>query len=223
MNESKYACPVCRTGSKLVIPSAVYVKGSEKNEMRAAYISRLAAIPCKHFNYGQGRCPFAPECHYAHLTPSGELAVDENGLQSAGRPRKPRRNRLPPSGFRASRSERRILQRLLTDLQNRMGISYDEAMLLLESLGMVVTRIDGRLGVLPSVERFDSDDDFDYIVDPFDSEEDEEDNEDDEEVDYPAEEEDEEDDLEEQALNKYFEEHRARSADLDSDDEPEYD
>lgn len=92
-NEGKYGCPICRTESRLVIPSSVFAVGREKNEIRATYLTRLSSIPCKLFNYGQGHCRFAPECNYAHLTTAGKLAIDENGLQHSGKP-KPRRT--PP-------------------------------------------------------------------------------------------------------------------------------
>lgn len=94
-NERKYDCPVCRETSELVIPSAAYATGKEKNEIRAAYLTRLSTIPCKHFNYGEGHCPFAPYCHYAHLSRDGSLMVDDLGLQHPGiRPRRRNQQRV---------------------------------------------------------------------------------------------------------------------------------
>lgn len=83
-NKKRHSCPVCRIDSTLVIPSAVFATGKEKNEIRATYLTRLSSIPCKYFKRGYGRCRFAPDCNYAHLYPDGSLAVDANGLQSSG-------------------------------------------------------------------------------------------------------------------------------------------
>jgi hypothetical protein len=44
-------------------------------------------MPCKHFAFGKGRCPFAPNCFYAHVNENGELLFDEQGLQSSGQKR----------------------------------------------------------------------------------------------------------------------------------------
>lgn len=44
-------------------------------------------MPCKRFNFGEGTCPFAPNCHYAHVNRAGELVLDESGEQSAGKKR----------------------------------------------------------------------------------------------------------------------------------------
>lgn len=132
MNENKRACPVCRVESTLVIPSAVFATGAAKNEMRASYLSRLSSIPCKHFNKGHGRCPYAPECNYAHLNADGTLAVDANGLQKSGKApparrlnhRAPRAPRSRTSGF--TREEQRLYVSLtqigLTDNEQNRAI-----------------------------------------------------------------------------------------------------
>lgn len=91
MNEGRHGCPVCRTESKLVIPSAVFATGKQKNEIRATYMTRLSSIPCKLFNQGKGYCRWAPDCNYAHLNEDGSLAVNGEGLQHSGNRRRPTR------------------------------------------------------------------------------------------------------------------------------------
>lgn len=90
-NEGRHGCPVCRTESNLVIPSAVFATGAEKNEIRATYLTRLSTIPCKLYNKGRGFCRWAPECNFAHLNEDGSFALTEEGLQHGGRKRLPRR------------------------------------------------------------------------------------------------------------------------------------
>jgi len=145
-NDGRFGCPVCRTESRLVIPSAVFATGKQKNEIRAAYMTRLSTIPCKNFNYGNGRCRFAPECLYAHLNSDGSLAVDENGLQSAGKPPPPRKRRVGcgrtggPNQMATELSERE-LQALLGVIEETGGALNMDTMLFL--------RLYMRLGVAP--------------------------------------------------------------------------
>eukprot|EP00163_Fabomonas_tropica_P017302 TRINITY_DN3077_c0_g1_i2.p1 TRINITY_DN3077_c0_g1~~TRINITY_DN3077_c0_g1_i2.p1 ORF type:complete len:456 (+),score=35.05 TRINITY_DN3077_c0_g1_i2:414-1781(+) len=69
------ACPVCREISHFITPSPYWPKSEEeKNEITEAYKHKLNAIPCKHFNYGAGTCPFGTSCFYAHLNRDGTEA-----------------------------------------------------------------------------------------------------------------------------------------------------
>ena len=67
------ACPECRAPSHFVIPSSMYVIGPRKAQLAKAYQKALRAIPCKHFNYGEGVCPFGTSCFYAHTDRNGRL------------------------------------------------------------------------------------------------------------------------------------------------------
>mmetsp|Transcript_9409 Transcript_9409/g.23605 ORF Transcript_9409/g.23605 Transcript_9409/m.23605 type:complete len:159 (+) Transcript_9409:295-771(+) len=67
-------CPLCRVESYLVIPSAFTISDpAEKEEMLRIYKQKLASIPCKHFNYGEGECPFSSSCMYAHVDRNGNV------------------------------------------------------------------------------------------------------------------------------------------------------
>lgn len=38
-----------------------------------SYKKRLQEIPCKHFNKGQGKCPFLNSCFYSHKLGDGSI------------------------------------------------------------------------------------------------------------------------------------------------------
>ena len=66
-------CPLCRQLSYLVIPSSKYLPGGEaKQQLVEEYQEVLSEIPCRHFNYGKGECPFLNSCFYAHYTKDGK-------------------------------------------------------------------------------------------------------------------------------------------------------
>lgn len=65
------SCPECRAPSHFIIPSSVYVDGPRKAALTANYISKLRQVPCKHFNFGAGTCPFGSSCFYAHTDKEG--------------------------------------------------------------------------------------------------------------------------------------------------------
>eukprot|EP00960_Hanusia_phi_P001308 36667-Hanusia_phi.AAC.3 len=55
----KRSCPLCRCVSFYVIPSSFFPRNQEeKDAVVASYRDRLQKIPCRHFNYGAGECPF---------------------------------------------------------------------------------------------------------------------------------------------------------------------
>lgn len=45
--------------------------GPDKEALIKEYEENLAQIPCKHFNFGQGACPFLNSCKYSHLLKNG--------------------------------------------------------------------------------------------------------------------------------------------------------
>jgi E3 ubiquitin-protein ligase makorin len=74
-NEVVRSCPVCRTATYLITPSYVWPQSpDEKERIIGDYKRKLSTIPCKHFDYGKGVCPFGSSCFYAHLNPDGSKA-----------------------------------------------------------------------------------------------------------------------------------------------------
>jgi len=69
-----HTCPICRVKSHFVIPSYSFATGTQKKEIEEQYKSILKSIPCKHFNFGKGTCPFYNNCFYVHLNPDGTPA-----------------------------------------------------------------------------------------------------------------------------------------------------
>ena len=58
-------CPICRTNSFFITPSAHYPRTpAEKDEILRNYLTKMKLIPCKHYN--NGRCPFGSSCFYKH-------------------------------------------------------------------------------------------------------------------------------------------------------------
>lgn len=56
------SCPVCRAPSHFVIPSSFSVSEARKPDLVIGYRQRLRAIPCRHFAFGEGQCPFGSSC-----------------------------------------------------------------------------------------------------------------------------------------------------------------
>jgi E3 ubiquitin-protein ligase makorin len=70
----KRSCPLCRCSSHYVIPSSfVPPDDASKAEIIATYHERLTKIPCRHFNFGAGECPFGTSCFYEHRYRDGSL------------------------------------------------------------------------------------------------------------------------------------------------------
>ena len=69
-------CPICRQKTNFVTPSLVW-PGSleEKAAILGAYRAKLGSIDCRHFNLGEGTCPFSTSCMYRHAYPNGQLEV----------------------------------------------------------------------------------------------------------------------------------------------------
>ena len=68
------ACPLCRVDSFFVIPCDRMVTESNKHQIIEAYKNKMGQIECKHYNRGQGQCPFGSSCFYAHLNQDGTLS-----------------------------------------------------------------------------------------------------------------------------------------------------
>ncbi|KAL1346298.1 hypothetical protein HN51_019985 [Arachis hypogaea] len=65
-------CPVCRKLSYFVIPSGIwYSTKEEKQEIIDNYKANCKLIDCKHFNFGDGNCPFGTSCFYKHTVKPG--------------------------------------------------------------------------------------------------------------------------------------------------------
>ena len=79
------SCPICRAVSYFVIPSSVWI---EEPEQKAAVIENykqgMGQKPCKHFNYGEGTCPFGSSCFYSHRYRDGTEEELEQLRQVAG-------------------------------------------------------------------------------------------------------------------------------------------
>ncbi|KAI6668888.1 hypothetical protein NL676_003773 [Syzygium grande] len=74
VNSSLRACPICRKLSYFVIPSVIwYNSKEEKQEIIDNYKAKLKSIDCKHFNFGDGNCPFGTSCFYKHAYRDGRL------------------------------------------------------------------------------------------------------------------------------------------------------
>ncbi|EPS74008.1 hypothetical protein M569_00745, partial [Genlisea aurea] len=68
------SCPICRKLSYFVIPSVVWCfSDEEKEEIVESYKAKLKSIDCKHFDFGNGSCPFGTSCFYKHAYRDGRL------------------------------------------------------------------------------------------------------------------------------------------------------
>ncbi|XP_039035807.1 putative RING-type E3 ubiquitin transferase C3H69 isoform X2 [Hibiscus syriacus] len=83
VNTALRTCPICRKLSYFVIPSVIwYSTPEEKKEIVDSYKARLRSIDCKHFNFGNGNCPFGTSCFYKHAYQDGRL--EEVALRHLG-------------------------------------------------------------------------------------------------------------------------------------------
>ncbi|XP_075646880.1 E3 ubiquitin-protein ligase makorin-like isoform X2 [Castanea sativa] len=66
------ACPICCKLSYFVIPSVIwYSSKEEKQDIVDSYKAKLKSIDCKHFDFGNGNCPFGSSCFYKHKVKPG--------------------------------------------------------------------------------------------------------------------------------------------------------
>ncbi|XP_073140047.1 E3 ubiquitin-protein ligase makorin isoform X2 [Henckelia pumila] len=74
VNAALRACPICRKLSYFVIPSVIwYSSKEEKQQIVDSYKQKLKSIDCKHFDFGNGTCPFGTSCFYKHAYRDGTL------------------------------------------------------------------------------------------------------------------------------------------------------
>uniref|UniRef100_A0A5B7BPJ2 Putative zinc finger CCCH domain-containing protein 69 isoform X1 n=1 Tax=Davidia involucrata TaxID=16924 RepID=A0A5B7BPJ2_DAVIN len=74
VNSALRSCPICRKLSYFVIPSVIwYSTKEEKHEIIDSYKAKLSSIDCKHFDFGNGTCPFGTSCFYKHAYRDGRL------------------------------------------------------------------------------------------------------------------------------------------------------
>ncbi|KAM3358423.1 putative RING-type E3 ubiquitin transferase C3H69 [Capsicum galapagoense] len=67
INSTFRTCPVCRKLSYFVIPSVIwYTTKEEKKDILDGYKAKLRTIDCKHYDFGNGTCPFGNSCFYKH-------------------------------------------------------------------------------------------------------------------------------------------------------------
>ncbi|KAI9343634.1 hypothetical protein BDR26DRAFT_858447 [Obelidium mucronatum] len=79
MDNSK-ACPICRQITHIIIPSSIWIVDPEGKEAALeAYKKRMHRIDCKHYNFGEGTCPFGTSCLYRHVRRDG--TVDEGRVR----------------------------------------------------------------------------------------------------------------------------------------------
>ncbi|CAN1787625.1 Putative RING-type E3 ubiquitin transferase C3H69 [Linum perenne] len=92
-------CPVCRKLSYFVVPSVIwYSTQEEKKEIIDSYKAKLSLIDCKHFNFGNGNCPFGSSCFYKHHVKPGSY-VWKNHRPPPRRPRPRRPNAVDLDQF----------------------------------------------------------------------------------------------------------------------------
>lgn len=74
VNSALRTCPVCRKRSYFVVPSVTwYSSTEEKQDIIDNYKAKLRTIDCKHFNFGNGTCPFGGSCFYKHARRDASL------------------------------------------------------------------------------------------------------------------------------------------------------
>ncbi|GAB0494271.1 hypothetical protein MMPV_005563 [Pyropia vietnamensis] len=93
--EAVRGCSVCGVESFLVVPSDTYPRSAaEKASATARYKAKLKRVPCMHFRFGEGVCPFGvTSCLYAHVDREGvpvaadgrEVVVDGEGVATGRR------------------------------------------------------------------------------------------------------------------------------------------
>jgi len=65
---------MCRVPTHFITPSTIWPgTPEEKDAITAGYKAKLASIDCRHFNFGEGTCPFGTSCMYRHGYPDGRL------------------------------------------------------------------------------------------------------------------------------------------------------
>ncbi|EPZ30939.1 hypothetical protein ROZALSC1DRAFT_30143 [Rozella allomycis CSF55] len=72
--EAMRSCPICRQVTHFVTPSSLWIADPlQKATVIENYKKQLSQIPCKHFNKGDGDCPFGTSCFYSHTFKDGTV------------------------------------------------------------------------------------------------------------------------------------------------------
>ncbi len=112
-----HSCPNCRTSTFFIVPSSRWTADAgEKAKIVGAYKKKMGEINCKHFNMGDGTCPFGGSCFYAHRLreqSSGEERARARTYVDQSEQIKTVRERtlsdfihfVPPRGSRASKNK----------------------------------------------------------------------------------------------------------------------
>ena len=76
--------------SHFVVPTDRHVSDFDrKRDLISSYRDNMGQIPCTHYNFGNGKCPFGSSCFYLHINMDGSvvdksrLKVSEDGTMSA--------------------------------------------------------------------------------------------------------------------------------------------
>ncbi|KAJ3270958.1 hypothetical protein HDV01_007288 [Terramyces sp. JEL0728] len=79
------SCPICRSTTYFVTPSTKWPKTKEeKQELIQKYKEKLSQIDCRHYNKGNGTCPFSTSCFYRHVDEYGVKHSDKIRILSNG-------------------------------------------------------------------------------------------------------------------------------------------
>eukprot|EP00842_Homolaphlyctis_polyrhiza_P006971 jgi/Hompol1/863/HPOL_002582-RA len=78
-------CPICRQVTYLVVPSSEWPQdAAEKERIVQEYRARMGKIDCRHFDFGNGTCPFSTSCLYRHADRHGnEIRIKPRYLAGA--------------------------------------------------------------------------------------------------------------------------------------------
>uniref|UniRef100_A0A7S2WI76 RING-type E3 ubiquitin transferase n=1 Tax=Mucochytrium quahogii TaxID=96639 RepID=A0A7S2WI76_9STRA len=99
-------CPLCREPSYFVIPCDRMVRDPERKKMLIeGYQQGMGTIHCKHFDRGNGTCPFGTSCFYKHVYSNGTV-------------QDPGEVRIYRDGYGGTR----------TESVNRLGAYFDKAL-----------------------------------------------------------------------------------------------
>ncbi|KAJ3093273.1 hypothetical protein HDU96_002429 [Phlyctochytrium bullatum] len=72
--ETAKTCPICRVETHIVLPSTIWIQDRQaKEDALRSYKENLGRIDCRHFNFGEGTCPFGTSCLYRHQYRDGTV------------------------------------------------------------------------------------------------------------------------------------------------------
>ncbi|KAJ3121964.1 hypothetical protein HK098_003256 [Nowakowskiella sp. JEL0407] len=84
MGTSK-SCPICRKPTYFITPSSTFISNpAQKAALIQTYKQKLSQIDCKHFQFGEGVCPFGNSCFYRHVNRDGERVIERKVVGGTG-------------------------------------------------------------------------------------------------------------------------------------------